>query len=116
KFYEAQLANYSSIRDDYMKKYTSFPLAVELEKKKQALAAAQRQLDDIMTVKQDLESRIASKEDELDSKIMTRIVVKIAKTQLATVQLRKVVDERLAEKANLADKLKEIRTTEHTGQ
>lgn len=59
-----QLANYSSIEDEYMKKYTSFPLAVELEKKKNALATAQRQYDDIMVVKQDLEGKIALKEGE----------------------------------------------------
>ncbi|BFZ19878.1 hypothetical protein BsWGS_22917 [Bradybaena similaris] len=116
KFYAVQLANYSSIEDEYMKKYTNFPLAIELEKKKHALATTQRQFDDIMAAKQDLEGKIALKEGELDSKIMTRIIIKIAKIQLANTQLRKDIDERLAEKAGLLEKLQEIRTTKSTGQ
>lgn len=64
QFYKAQLASYSSIRDDYMRKYAQFPLAIELEKRKLELAAAQTRLEELEAVKQDLKHKIFYKESE----------------------------------------------------
>ncbi|XP_059173638.1 uncharacterized protein LOC131954124 [Physella acuta] len=108
KFYKEHVANYSNIRDDYMRKYKAFPLAMILQENMAKLEENKVKVKQTGEVEAELKAKIASIEDELDSKVMTRIMVKIAKTKAATNCLEKEIQECLTEKTLLLEKLSAI--------
>ena len=65
KYYAEHLANYEATYEDYMKKYKSFPLAIELEKLKAASAERGKELAVIDNENTRLKEEIASKESRV---------------------------------------------------
>ncbi|CAL1537777.1 unnamed protein product [Lymnaea stagnalis] len=111
KFYKENIVKYSDIRDDHMRKYRCFPMAIELENKKAEVLSAQELVSQAESTKTSLKEMVAAKEDELNSKVMSRIIVKIAKAKLRTFQLDKEIQECLHQRDAL---LKQVEDVSHS--
>ncbi|RUS75260.1 hypothetical protein EGW08_016975, partial [Elysia chlorotica] len=116
KTYNEHVTNYSKTRDEYMVKYRSFPWALNLEKAQKVVQNLQAKVKEIGEKKNKIAEQISTVEEVLSTKVMTRIVMKMAKIKVITHGLESEIHECVTQKTILLEQLKELQKSKHEQQ